>query len=163
MPSSSQRRATFVSGLPIAAAAKRTLAVVIFGLRPPLRPRPTTGKARGEVGGRRRIDQRGVPLQEDLEIRVSEEGRTVLAHQQEERGFDVVRGQRLAVRLGHAPPGPFCARVPDRQVRLLPWHLRGYLQLLGQQKNVGARCRSVFAVRCVASTDALFARALLGS
>jgi hypothetical protein len=39
MPSSSQSRATFVSGLPIAAEAKRIFAGVIFGLRPPFRPR----------------------------------------------------------------------------------------------------------------------------
>ena len=39
IPSSSQRSPTTVPFFPIAAAASRTLAGVIFGLRPPLRPR----------------------------------------------------------------------------------------------------------------------------
>ena len=39
MPSSRHRSPTFVSGLPIAAKASRSLAGVILGLRPPFRPR----------------------------------------------------------------------------------------------------------------------------
>jgi HNH endonuclease len=39
IPSSRQRSPTFVSGLPIARMASRSLAGVIFGLQPPLRPR----------------------------------------------------------------------------------------------------------------------------
>ncbi len=39
MPSSVQSSETFVSGFPIAACANLSLAAVIFGLRPPLRPR----------------------------------------------------------------------------------------------------------------------------
>ena len=39
IPSSAQRSPTTVPCLPIAAAASRTFARVIFGLRPPLRPR----------------------------------------------------------------------------------------------------------------------------
>ncbi len=38
MPSSAHKDPTFVSGLPMAAMASRSLAGVIFGLRPPLRP-----------------------------------------------------------------------------------------------------------------------------
>jgi hypothetical protein len=39
IPNSSHSDATFVSGFPIAAIARRSLAAVIFGLRPPFRPR----------------------------------------------------------------------------------------------------------------------------
>src|SRR5262245_30049748 len=39
MPSSRHKSPTFVSRLPIAAVASRSLAGVILGLRPPLRPR----------------------------------------------------------------------------------------------------------------------------
>jgi len=56
MPSSSQSRATFVSGLPMAAAARRTFAAVIFGLRPPFRPRAradaSPARVRSEIRSR---------------------------------------------------------------------------------------------------------------
>ena len=56
MPNSRHRAPTFVSGLPIAAIASRSLAGVIFGLRPPLRPRAraeaSPARVRSEIRSR---------------------------------------------------------------------------------------------------------------
>ena len=82
--------------------------------------RAGAGQPRREIGGGRRIDERVVPLEIDVEVRIGEERRPVPAHRQMERCIGAIRRQRLAVGKRHAPCRPLRQRQLDREVRLIP-------------------------------------------
>ena len=86
--------------------------------------------AGGEIARGSRIDQRVIPFGIGREIRVGEERRPRAAHRQEHRCGQIVIGQWLAIRIGHAPGRPFRPRMFRRKVRLLPRQIRWHADFL---------------------------------
>ena len=87
------------------------------------------GDAGRQVCGRGGINQRIVPLQIDLKVRVDQKGRPEPSHRQEQRSGKIIVRQRAPVGERDAPRRPFGARQLDVEVGLIPRQARRHVHL----------------------------------
>ena len=91
--------------------------------------RRCAGDAGRQIRGGGGIDQRVVPLQIDLKVRIDQKCRPEPPHRQQQRCRQTVVGQRPAVGERDAPGRPFGSRQLDVEVGLVPRQLCRHVHL----------------------------------